>query len=62
MKTNYRFWLALSVGGALLSAVSMAQTTAPGVMALTPSEMKWGGTGWLGTAGYGAIKLSWRSC
>ncbi len=51
MKTNYRLWLAISVGGALLSAVAVAQNTAPGVMALTPSEMKWGAQGGLALPG-----------
>lgn len=41
METKHRFWIALTVAGALCSAVAVAQTTAPGVMALTPSEMKW---------------------
>jgi quercetin dioxygenase-like cupin family protein len=51
MKTNCRSLVALSVGGALLSAVALAQTTVPGVMALTPSEMKWGAQGGLALPG-----------
>jgi len=48
---NYRFWLALSVGGALFGAVAVAQTIAPGVMMLTPSEMKWEPQGTLALPG-----------
>lgn len=52
-----RFWLALTVGGALLGSVAVAQTPAPGVMALTPSEMKWGAQGGLALPGMEQLKL-----
>jgi hypothetical protein len=57
VKTNYKFCVALFVGGALFSAVAVAQTTAPGVMALTPSEMKWGAQGGLALPGMEQINL-----
>ena len=57
MKTNYRFWLALSVGGALLSTVAVAQTPVADVMALTPSEMQWGAQGGLALPGMEQLNL-----
>jgi hypothetical protein len=51
MQTRYTTWAALFVGGALFAAIAVAQTTAPGVMALTPSEMKWGAQGGLALSG-----------
>src|SRR6266542_6935772 len=51
MKLSRRLWIGLSVGSALISVVAAAQTSAPGVMALTPSEMKWGAQGGLALPG-----------
>jgi hypothetical protein len=51
MKLSYKRSIALSLGGALFAAVAVAQTTAPGVMALTPLEMKWGVQGGLALPG-----------
>jgi hypothetical protein len=57
MKTDYKFWIALSIGGALLSAVAAGQITEPGVMALTPSEMKWSPQGGLALPGMEQVNL-----
>jgi hypothetical protein len=48
MKVGRKLWIGLSVSGALISIVAVAQTTTPGVMTLTPSEMRWSpqGTVW----------------
>jgi hypothetical protein len=56
MRADSRFWLALTVG-ALLGGIAVAQTAAPGVMALTPSEMKWGAQGGLALPGMEQLKL-----
>ena len=40
-----------------LSAVALAQTAAPGVVALTPAEMKWASQGGLAAAGMGQLNL-----
>jgi anti-sigma factor ChrR (cupin superfamily) len=57
MIANYRQTFALLAGAALLSAVAAAQTTGPGVMALTPSEMKWTSQGGLALQGMEQIIL-----
>jgi hypothetical protein len=54
---NHGLGIALLVGGALLSAVAVAQTTAPGVMALTPAEMKWTSQGGLALPGMEQVNL-----
>jgi quercetin dioxygenase-like cupin family protein len=55
MRAHRRSWSALL--GALLATVAMAQTPAPGVMALTPSEMKWGAQGGMALPGMEQVKL-----
>jgi anti-sigma factor ChrR (cupin superfamily) len=40
-----------------LSAVALAQTAAPGVVALTPAEMKWASQGGLAAAGMEQLNL-----
>ncbi len=57
MKLSRRLWIGLSVGSALISVVAAAQTSAPGVMALTPSEMKWSAQGGLALPGMEQINL-----
>jgi quercetin dioxygenase-like cupin family protein len=55
MKNTLR--LALAACGALLSVAAMAQTTAPGLMALTPAEMKWAAQGGLALPGLEQVNL-----
>jgi quercetin dioxygenase-like cupin family protein len=57
MRASRKFWIGLSVGGALIGVVAMAQTTAPGVMAVTPSEMKWSPQGGLALPGMEQMNL-----
>ena len=57
MRADTRSWFALTVTGALLGTVAVAQGNAPGVMALTPSEMKWGAQGGLALPGMEQVKL-----
>jgi quercetin dioxygenase-like cupin family protein len=57
MNGNHRLGIALLVGSALLNVVALAQTTAPGVMALTPAEMKWTSQGGLALPGMEQISL-----
>ena len=49
-----RLVLCLLANVALLGAVAMAQTSPPGVMAVTPAELKWVFARRLGIAGIGA--------
>jgi quercetin dioxygenase-like cupin family protein len=54
------FLLLTALGALLLGSASSADTPgapAPGVMALTPSEMKWGAQGGLAMAGMEQLKL-----
>jgi quercetin dioxygenase-like cupin family protein len=52
MKRSVRFFVGLQVaGGALLGGAALAQHTAAGVMARTPTEMKWEARGALARAG-----------
>lgn len=48
---------ALIVAGVVSSALAMAQTAAPGVMALTPADMKWSSQGPLAAPGMEQINL-----
>ena len=48
---------ALIVAGVVSSAFAMAHTAAPGVMALTPADMKWSSQGPLATPGMEQINL-----
>lgn len=57
MRSAPRFWLALGVVGALLATVAVAQTPPAGVVAVTPSEMKWGAQGGLALPGMEQTKL-----
>jgi hypothetical protein len=57
MKVGRKLWIGLSVSGALISIVAVAQTTTRGVMALTPSEMKWSPQGGLALPGMEQLNL-----
>src|SRR5262249_8920968 len=56
--------LALLAGSALLSAAATTQTAAPGVVAMTPSGMKWVSQGGLALPGLEQVNLvsGIRSC
>src|SRR5258708_34352698 len=55
---GYRFKLALLAVGVVLSVVSIAQqTTAPGVVALTPAEMTWASQGVFAVPGMEQLNL-----
>lgn len=56
MKAIGRLRLSLVAGGALLAAGALAQT-APGVLAWTPHEMKWGRQGGLALPGLEQVNL-----
>jgi quercetin dioxygenase-like cupin family protein len=56
IKASQRFGHVLFATGAVLSASAMAQTT-PGVVALTPGEMKWSSQGGLAAPGMEQLNL-----
>ncbi len=57
VKLKNRLGPALVVAGVVSSALVAAQTAAPGVMALTPGEMKWSSQGALATPGMEQLNL-----
>jgi quercetin dioxygenase-like cupin family protein len=54
---NYRPAIALLAIGVVLNAVAVAQTAAPGVVAVTPAEMKWASQGGLAAPGMEQLNL-----
>jgi quercetin dioxygenase-like cupin family protein len=56
MSGKHKFSAAL-IAGLVSSVVATAQTPAPGVMALTPSEMRWTSQGALATPGMEQLNL-----
>jgi hypothetical protein len=60
-KANYRLAIAELAIGVALGAVAMAQTAAPGVVAITPEEMTWATQGRSRGAGDGAAQSDRRS-
>ena len=56
-KNNRSAKLVLIMAGVLSSALATAQTPSPGVVALTPVEMKWEGQGGLAAAGMEQLNL-----
>jgi quercetin dioxygenase-like cupin family protein len=56
-KPNRKLRPALIVGGVVFSALATAQTSAPGVVALTPVEMKWAAQGALAAGGMEQLNL-----
>jgi quercetin dioxygenase-like cupin family protein len=57
IKASQRFGHVLFATGAMLSAFAMAQTATPGVVALTPGEMKWSSQGGLAAPGMEQLNL-----
>src|SRR5260370_36716046 len=56
-KPNYRLAIALLAIGVALDRVALAQTAAPGVVAITPEEMKWATQGGLAAPGMEQLNL-----
>jgi hypothetical protein len=56
-KPNYRLAIALLAIGVALHTVALAQTAAPGVVAITPEEMKWATQGGLAAPGMEQLNL-----
>ena len=56
-KLKYGLGPALVIAGVVWSAPAAAQTAAPGVVALTPDEMKWSSQGALATPGMEQLNL-----
>lgn len=56
-KLKHTFRPALIIAGVVSSALATAQTAAPGVVALTPSEMKWSSQGALAAPGMEQLNL-----
>lgn len=56
-KLKHTFWPALIIAGVAWSALATAQTAAPGVVALTPGEMKWSSQGALAAPGMEQLNL-----
>jgi len=56
-KAKHGLGLVLFVAGVTLSAVAVSQTTDPGVVALTPVEMKWTSQGGLAAPGMEQLNL-----
>ena len=57
IKAKHRLGLMLLVAGVTLSAVAVAQTADPGVVALTPAEMRWTSQGGLAAPGMEQLSL-----
>ena len=56
-KADHRLGFILPLVGMALSAVAVAQTATPGVVALTPVEMKWASQGGLAAPGMEQLNL-----
>jgi quercetin dioxygenase-like cupin family protein len=56
-KASHKLRLMVLVVGVTLSAVAVAQTAAPGVVALTPVDMKWASQGDLAAPGMEQLNL-----
>ena len=57
IKPKHKFRHALIMVGLVSSALAAAQTATPGVVALTPVEMKWSGQGGLAAQGMEQLNL-----
>jgi hypothetical protein len=57
---QFKMVFALSASAYLFFAAA-AHSDEPGVMALTPSEMKWSAQGGIGASRFGADQADWRS-